>query len=143
MNDAFRVRGVESVRNLDGNVQSFLERNRLAGDALLQRLAFEQLHGDHRLAVVLGDFVNGADVRMIQSGSGARFAAKTFERVGIARDFGGKEFQRDKSAEVRILGFINHAHPAAAEFFDDAEVRNDLSGRAIGFGHWRVMLGIE
>jgi len=34
-------------------------------DFALQRLAFQQLHGDKRLAVLLPDVVNGADMRMI------------------------------------------------------------------------------
>ena len=36
------------------------------GDSLVQRFPFQQLHYDERLMAVLANFINGADVRMIE-----------------------------------------------------------------------------
>ena len=56
-----------------------------------QSLAFQILHHDEAQAAVFPNFVNGADVGMVQSGSGAGFAAKTFEGLRIVRDVVGQE----------------------------------------------------
>src|SRR5215471_12708298 len=45
MDDAFRVRGFERVRNLDGQIEQRIRFERLAFDPLPERLPFEQLHG--------------------------------------------------------------------------------------------------
>ncbi len=90
---------------------------------------------------MLADFVDGADVGMIQGGSGAGFAAKTFERLRIAGEIVGQKFQRNEAAEFSVFGFVNHAHAAATEFFDDAVVRDGLVEHGIaGQNCGRVML---
>jgi hypothetical protein len=73
MNDAFRVRGIERVGNLNPQVEHLVECERLLADAVLQRLAFEQLHGDEGdcFAAIIAiihyvDFIDGADVGVIQ-----------------------------------------------------------------------------
>ena len=48
-----------------------------AGDAMLQRYAVQKLHDDEGLAVCVVDFVDGADVGMIQRRGGLRFALES------------------------------------------------------------------
>ncbi len=83
MNDAFCMRGVERVGNLDSEVEHLVECERLLADAMLQRLAFEQFHGDEgdSFAAVIHhiNFINRADVGVIQRRGCARFALKSFE----------------------------------------------------------------
>jgi hypothetical protein len=38
-----------------------------------------------------------------------------------------KKLQCNMSAKIRILGLVNHTHPSAAEFFEDAVVRDGLA----------------
>ncbi len=45
-----------------------------AADAMLQRHAVQKLHDDEGLPLFFADFVDGADVGMVQGGSGLRFA---------------------------------------------------------------------
>ena len=73
------------------------------------------------------DLVNGADVGMIQGRRGTRFAAKTFQRLGILRQIVGKEFQRYKAAEFSVFGFIDYSHPAPAKLLENAVVRDGLA----------------
>ena len=103
------------------------------GDAVLQRLALEQFHGDKRAAFELADVVNRADIRMIQRRCGARFAAESFDGLSVVRNVVGKKFQRNVAAEARVLGLINHAHPAAAKLFDDFVVGDSAAndGRSV------------
>ena len=67
MNDAFDVRGVECVGNLNGQRQNRFRLHRMPVDAVLQRHAIQKLHGYEHIAVLVINLVNGADVRMIQS----------------------------------------------------------------------------
>ena len=65
MNDLFLVRRLQSVRRLDGEIECILQLERAGLDLLLQRLAFEEGHGNEGAAIGLRDFMDGADVRMI------------------------------------------------------------------------------
>src|SRR5215469_11436781 len=94
-------------------------------DPIPESLPFEILHGDEGLAFILADFVNGADIRMVESRGGARFALKTLQSLAVLRKMFGEELQGDKAAELGVLGFINHTHPAATtQLLEDAVVRN-------------------
>ena len=98
---------------------------------MLQSLTVEELHGDEGFAMLVVDFVNRADVGMVQGGSGLRLALETGEGLRIFGNFVGQELERDKAMQLDVLGFVDHAHAAAAEFLDDAVVRNGLAD------HWR------
>src|SRR5271156_4092338 len=102
---------------------------------MLQRQPVQKFHGDERASAVFGNFVDGADVGMVQRGSSARFAAESFERLRIFGDVVRKEFQRDEAPERSVLGFVNNSHPPAAEFFDNAVMRDSLADKRIRAGH--------
>ena len=46
-----------------------------------------------------------------------------------------KEFQRDKPAEIKVLGLVNHTHRAGTESFQHAVVRNGLPRQGMGVRH--------
>src|SRR5580692_9842749 len=127
VHDAFGVRGIECVGDLDGEGKQSVQLDRASTDQVLQGLAVEKFHGDEGLAVFLADVVDGANVGMVQGGCGLGFALKAGESLGVARNFVGKEFQGDETMEARVFGFVNHAHAAAAKFLDDAIVGNGLA----------------
>jgi hypothetical protein len=52
---------------------------------------------------------------------------KTGERLRVAGNFRRQEFEGDEAMQPSILGFVNHAHSAAAELLDDAVVRDVLA----------------
>ena len=86
---------------------------------MLQGLAVEKLHGDEGLAIFFADVVNGADVGMVQCGSGLGFALKAGERLRVAGNFIGKELEGDETMKPRVFGFVDDAHAAAAQFLDE------------------------
>ena len=101
--------------------------HRPARDPVLQRQAIQKLHGDERLAVVLADLVNRADVGMVQRRGRLRFAPEALQRLRVLGHIIGQELQSDKAAELCVLGLVDHAHPAATELLDDAVVRDGLA----------------
>ena len=70
--------------------------------------------------MVLANFVNGADVGMIQSRGGAGLTPEALERLGIVRQAVWQKLEGDKAVELDVLGLIDDAHPAAADFFQDS-----------------------
>jgi hypothetical protein len=83
MHDSFGVRSIQCICNLNPQLQRLLKRQRLSGNALLQCLTVEKLHGDKLLAVLLADVVNGADVRVIERRCCLRFPPEPLERGRI------------------------------------------------------------
>ena len=113
---------IERLGNLNRNVQDRAGIQRIPGNLLFQCLAFQQFHDDEMLALVLFDFVDGADVRMIQSRRRAGLGLKPLHRGGVEGKVVGQHLDGHKTAKAEILRPINDAHPAGAEPFDDAVV---------------------
>jgi len=130
VNDVLGMSGIERIGDIDGNGKKRLQLKRMGGDGVLERVAVEIFHGNEGAAIVLADFVNGADVGMIQRGRGSRFEAEAFERLRIVGDVFGEELKGYEAAEFRILGLINYAHAAAAQLLDCAVVGDGLANHA-------------
>ncbi len=81
MDDALGMRRVERIGNLDRQRQQRVQFHGTPGDHVLQGHAIEILHGDKRLAVLLANVVNRADVGMVQRRSRLRLALKASERL--------------------------------------------------------------
>ena len=124
MNYPFGVGGIECVGDLECDLQHLAQWHAAADDAIFQSLAFEIFHGQKREALVFADIVNGANVWVIEGGGGAGFAAETIEGLRIVRGFFREEFQGDHALETGVFGFVNDAHAAAADFFEDAVMGN-------------------
>ncbi len=73
-------------------------------------------------AVFVADFVDRADVRMVQRRSRLRLALKAGQSLWVFGDFIGKKLQGGESVQGYVLGFVDHTHAAATELLDDAEV---------------------
>jgi hypothetical protein len=61
---------------------------------------------------------------MIESGCRSRFALKTFQRLAVLGEMFRQKLQGDQAAELGILGFVHHTHPAATQLLEDAVVSN-------------------
>ena len=126
MDDAFFVGGVEGIGELDANFDGAGDGQCAGGQNFVERLAFEQFHGDEGAAVVLFDGVDGANAGMVERGCGAGFAQEAFERSRVALVFFGKKFESDAAAELGVLGFVDDAHAAAAELAEDSVMGDGL-----------------
>jgi hypothetical protein len=86
---------------------------------------------------VFADVVNGADIRMIQSGSSASLAPEAFQgllperrllRVPVLAEHKARrcslrqKLQSHEPAQPRVLGLVDHPHPAATQLLQNAVV---------------------
>src|SRR5580704_633056 len=98
---------------------------------MLQRHPVQKLHGDERVAVLVVNLVDGADVGVIQCRGSLGFALKAAECLLVFGYIVGQELEGDKTTELHILSLIDHTHTAAAQLLDDAIVGYGLPN------HWR------
>ncbi len=96
-----------------------------------QGYALQKLHGDELAVLVMANFIDRADVGVVQRGSGTGFPAEAFQGLRVLGNVVRKEFQSDEASKIDVFGFIDHTHPPAAEFLDDAVMRDGLAN------HWR------
>ena len=62
-----------------------------------------------------------------------------FKRLRVAGDVLRKELQRNETAELVVLGFVDDAHASATEFLDHSIVGNSKADRRLRFCHgWRT-----
>src|SRR5579862_3113000 len=94
---------------------------------MLERNAIEKFHDDEGLTVVLSDFMDRTNIRVIKCRCGLGFSLKAIECVRVFGQFIGQKLERDKSVQSYVFSFVDHTHPATAEFLDDAIVRDALA----------------
>jgi hypothetical protein len=63
---------------------------------------------------------------MIQGRCSLSFAPETLQSLAVSGYVFRKEFKSNKTVETGVFGLVDHTHPAAAELFQDAVVRDDL-----------------
>ncbi len=97
VDDAFRVGGIECVGGLDRDGQQTLRRHGAASDHVLEGHSLQVFHRDKASAIVLTDFVDGADIRMVERRSRTSLAAETLQSLGVLRDIVRKKLQRDET----------------------------------------------
>ncbi len=116
MDDTSGVRHVEGIGDLNSEVEDFLNSERLAVDVFTQGFAVDELHGDERHMILLANVVDGADARVVQSGSGVGFTAEALQSLGVLDHAVGKKFQGDGTVEPGVQGLVDDTHSASTEF---------------------------
>ena len=127
MDDPGLVGGFERIGDLDCNFEGLSPGQRLPRNHVLERLPFQQLHHDEGLTLELVNFVDGANVGVVETGGGTGFALKALQGLRVADQIGREELQGNASTQSEILGAVNHSHAAAAQLFFDSVVRDDLA----------------
>ena len=131
VDDAAVVRGGEARADLARQLDRAVLRK--AADATEQRreiLAVDVLHRQERVAFELADVVHAAHVGMRDLPRHADFRMELRQPRRIAIERLGEELQRDRLAELQIVGPIHLAHTAPTEAPDDPVAAvEDGSGR--------------
>ena len=127
VNDAFGVRGIETIGYLDA-------RSRISSVSIRfsAMRCFRVWPSMNSIAMksrpsILVDVVNGADVGVIHGRGRLRLAPEAFQHMPVSGDFIGQKLEGNRALEPGIFRFIDDAHPSLAQLFDDPIVRNGLT----------------
>lgn len=135
MDDAFPVHRGEALGDLYCQIEHEVGQKRSAAESLPQRLPRVMPHRDEQAAVLrLADLVDGADIRMVQPGSGLGLLKEPPLHLGILALDVGEELERDAPAEPDVFRPVDNSHPAPAQPFHDTIVRDRPADQITGFG---------
>ncbi len=134
MNDPVFVRVGQGVRNLNPVAQNALNRQPVAWDDFVQPPAIEQLHDDEGFAIGLTDFVDGADIGVVQKRGMLCLSNQARAGSFVEAMLPGHGLDRDLSPQPRIAGAIDLAHPARAKRGKDFVGAESSAGSK---NHWQ------
>jgi len=87
----------------------------LVRNAVLQGLALQVLHDNERPVFVFANFVDRADIRMIERRGRSRFPPEALQQLRVVRRLLGKELQRHAAAKhLYVLRLKYFSHPASS-----------------------------
>jgi hypothetical protein len=93
VDDPLGVGGVERVSDLDRQAEQNFGLDGLAADAMLVRDAVEKFHDQEWMAVFLPDFMNGADIGMVESGSRLCLPLEARQSLSVFDNLIGQKLQ--------------------------------------------------
>ena len=139
MDDSLRVRGLACLCNLARDGQRLVERQAAPGDALRQRLAFDQLEHERtnrrlsrsRRRSGFLEAVDDGDIGMIEGGERLCLALEAGDGIGICRRELGKNLDRDVAIQPAVARPVDVAHPTGANRRENL-VRSDPGARQKG-----------
>src|SRR6266852_8881697 len=143
MNNPFGVGSGQGVGDVDGDVEHFVEVHGLAPDALLQALPLQLLHHNEGMAVIVFDFEDGADGRVVEQRRGPSLTLEAFHGLAVAGEVVGKKLYGDVAAEPRVFRLVDHAHAAAPKFTQNTIVRDRLADHRHTGRYWAGRFAIH
>jgi hypothetical protein len=99
-------------------------------DYFVKLTAVDELHAEVALAMALADFVDGNNAWMFEVGGGFGLAAESFQVPFGCPRTQSEHFERHTAIETLLMGAINYALTATADFLEQfivAEVAERLS----------------
>jgi hypothetical protein len=93
MHDALGVCRLQGIRHLDANPAQPADLDGPRLDEILQGLAFQELHDDEVLTLVLIDGVDGTDIGVVQGRGGASLTLEAFQSRLVLGQVRGQELQ--------------------------------------------------
>ncbi len=131
MNDAFRMSRIQRIRNLDSQRQNLLGFHRSACNLVPQREAVQKLHSDEGLPSLLSNFIDCADIGMVEGRRRLSLSLESGQCLRVFGDIIGQELQRYESVQRYVLSLVDHTHPAVAELLDDPIVGDGLADHGL------------
>ena len=101
VDDARGVRGVERIGDFDKPRHQSFDRQQSLRQLVFESRAIEQFHDEERAAVLFANFVEGANIRVVEGRSRPGFAAKAFERLRVASELVRQEFDSHERPRSR------------------------------------------
>ncbi len=128
MDDAAGVQRLECAKHAQRGLQRLAQGDSATLDPAGQRLALQQLHDHEELAVLFGQLVDLADIRMADLCGDPRLPKQPFLQGRMAVH-GAEALDGDQTVEPVVPGLEHHAHAAFAELTGQAVLAN---GRLLG-----------
>jgi hypothetical protein len=142
MHDALGVSRIQGIRHFDPYAQNTIEFQWPVLYEVLQRFSAEVLHDDEQPVFMLSDFMDRADVGVIERRRSPRLPTKPLQRLRLLAHIFRQELERDETSEGCVFGLVNHAHSAATDGFQDAVMGDRLANqRLLRNRHWQLILG--
>ena len=113
VDDAALVGVRDGADDLHRDVERPLARRALGRDQLAERLTLDVLHHDKGPVAVLGDFVDRADVRMVEGRGRTRLRENARRPLSIV--LGVYELDRDRPLQAAVERQIDRAHASCPE----------------------------
>src|SRR5262245_33125375 len=112
MNDVSLMCGFEPLRDLMRNVESFLDRNRTACNAIGERFALHEFKHEKSLIVCFLEIVDRSDIRMVERCENLGLSLQSAHSICVTRELSGQNFDCDVALQFRITCAIHLAHSA-------------------------------
>src|SRR5262245_57653196 len=106
------LRCFECFTNVLGNIQSLLNRDWTARNALGERLPFDKFKYEKPGTVCPLEIVNRSDIGMVKRGENFGFSLKSAHPICVTRELIGQNFDGHVAFELGVTGAIDLAHPA-------------------------------
>jgi hypothetical protein len=136
VHDPSRVGGGHAPAGLRDQVGGARQRQPpVAFQQPAQALADQQLHHDVRRPV-LGDAEvdGGGDVLVLQPARRRRLPLKSAEDVAALGQVPAQQLDREAAPDQRVLGFVDHRHPATRQQANHPVLSADHLADAVGLG---------
>jgi hypothetical protein len=116
MNDVAIVRMGQSRGDLYPVAEYGLDRQPHRANERVQRLAIDQLHHDVQFAAEFADFVDRADIGVVQRGGRAGLVQQKIPCGGVPDDLGAEQLEGDVAVQEFIASAIDDAMPPSPIF---------------------------
>src|SRR5262249_30512676 len=105
----------------------FARRERSVGELLRQRRPRDKLHAEEGFAILLADFVNGNDMRMLESGRSSRLGPEARE-IGSRGQCAALDHLEGHDAPQALLArLIDDPHPSFADALEEFVIADRAS----------------
>src|SRR5579859_359583 len=127
MNESLAVGFRESGRQLNAETKDFFGRKGPGRKLCVQGDSGYVLGDEEVEAILIAEFKNRGDVRVVKPGEGQGFFAKTPARSFIGEQALRKHLESDFTFELLVIGLVDDAHPTCADLVKNAVVGNCLA----------------
>src|SRR5947207_10150089 len=150
MNDARAVGFVERAGDLNRVTKNLLSGQRTLRETLIRRFAFDEFHDKVVDAVLMSDIVESADVRMIEARHRASLSLESLTDLGVIRQMGRQNFDRNGPIKACVFRAVHLAHPARAERCEDfvwaepgARGKSHACATALYVRDWKTQMEVK
>src|SRR5262245_26786356 len=113
MDQAMLVGGGESVGDVASDAENFHRGQRIAvGQAILQRAALEQLHGEKRNVLVLAHLEDRNNVIVLDAGAQTRLSKESLAGLRVGGELGQDHLEGHVALQVAVQCPVDNSHSA-------------------------------